>query len=336
VILKDKRKLDISYVPEKTPCREEEQQRLSLLLDSGHALISGPVGTGKTLLARHADGDVYVNCYTHKSEHKVLEAILRQTRPKFSTAGLTSQRLWQEIEGEHLFILDEIDGMMPDDLVHFAYTLSRHEEIGESIRYVAVTRSALMLKQLMNDPATWSTFAEKAVVELKPYSKEEMMEILAYRADEALMHDGYDDDILSLIADIAITSAGHMRAGIDVLRTSAMVADQRGHDMIAAEDVREANREGWLEGLEELERRPAMVLLAVARACTDGAYVSAEAVEAAYASVCEEYDVEPGPAADDLGLLFNRGWIHESDRGYTVLTSPAELMATEIEKFLNQ
>ena len=335
MILKDKRKLDISYVPEKTPCREEERRRLSLLLEDGHALISGPVGTGKTLLARHADGDVYVNCYTHKSEHKVLEAILRQTRPKFSTAGLTSQRLWQEIEGDHLFILDEIDGMLPDDLVHFAYTLSRHEEIGATLRYVAVTRSALMLKQLMNDPATWSTFAEKAVVELKPYSKEEMVDILAYRAGEALMHDGYDDDILSLIADIATTSAGHMRAGIDVLRTAAMVADQQGHDMIQPEDVREANREGWLEGIEELERRPVMVLLAVARSCMQSAYVSVEYIKAAYASVCEEHDMEPQPVEDDLQLLCNREWMHESDRGYTILNSPAELLAKEIENLLN-
>ena len=335
MILKDKRKLDISYVPEKTPCRDEERRRLQMLLDDGHALISGPVGTGKTLLARHADGDVYVNCYTHKSEHKVLEAILRQIRPKFSTAGLTSQRLWQEIEGDHLFILDEIDGMIPDDLVHFAYTLSRHEEIGTSLRYVAVTRSALMLKQLMNDPATWSTFAEKAVVELRPYSKEEMMDILAYRAGEALMRDGYDDDGLSLIADIATVSAGHMRAGIDVLRTAAMVADQRGHDMITPEDVREANREGWLEGLGELERRPALALLAVARCCLEQAYASLEDVEAVYASVCEEHDVESQPVESELSMLSDRGWMYESDRGYTVLDSPAELLATEIEKRLN-
>ncbi len=336
MILKDKRKLDISYVPEKTPCREEERRRLQMLLDDGHALISGPVGTGKTLLARHADGDVYVNCYTHKSEHKVLEAILRQTRPKFSTAGLTSQRLWQEIQGDHLFILDEIDGMMPDDLAHFAYTLSRHEEVGETIRYVAVTRSSLMLKQLINDPATWSTFAEKAVVELQPYSREEMMDILSYRAEEALMRDGYDDDVLSLIADVAAASAGHMRAGIDVLRMSAMVADQRGHDMIRPEDVREANREGWLEGLAGLERRPAMVLLAVARSCMDSAYASLEKVESTYASVCEEHGAEPRSLDDDLRRLCDREWIHAGDRGYTILYSPAELLANEIEKLLNQ
>ncbi|MDD5778952.1 MAG: hypothetical protein PHU95_05855, partial [Candidatus Thermoplasmatota archaeon] len=228
MILKDKHKLDTAYVPAHTPCREGEKERLMLLLESGgKAIISGEVGTGKTLLARHTDGDVYVNCYTHKSEHKVLEDILRQTRPKFSTAGLTGQRLWQELPGDHLLILDEIEGMMPKDLTHFAYTLSRHEELGKSLRYVAVTRSALMLKQLIHDDAAWSTFAEKAVVELEPYTKEQMMEILAYRAGDSLAGGSYDQDILSLIADIAQVSAGHMRSGIDVLRNAALVADQR-------------------------------------------------------------------------------------------------------------
>ena len=117
MILKDKKKLDGFYIPEETPCREQERKRLMRLLESGKALISGEVGTGKTLLAKHTDGDVYVNCYTHKTEHKVLEEILRQTRPKFSTAGLTGQRLWRELQGDHLLILDEIDGMITE-LIH--------------------------------------------------------------------------------------------------------------------------------------------------------------------------------------------------------------------------
>ncbi|NIA09922.1 MAG: AAA family ATPase [Nitrospiraceae bacterium] len=182
MILKDKRKLEVSYVPEKTPCRDEERSRLSLMLDNGRALISGEVGTGKTLLAKHTGGDVYVNCYTNRSEHKVLEEILHQTRPNFSTAGLTSQRLWKEVDGDHLIILDEIDGMDSKDITHFAYTISRQAEMGGGIRYVAVTRSSLMLEQIIHDPATWSTFAEKAIVELRPYSREQIVEILNYRA----------------------------------------------------------------------------------------------------------------------------------------------------------
>ena len=337
MILKDKRKLEVSYVPEKTPCREEEKKRLSLLLENGRAVISGEVGTGKTLLAKHTGGDVYVNCYTNRSEHKVLEEILHQIRPNFSTAGLTSQRLWKEIKGDHLIILDEFDGMDSKDITHFAYTISRQAEMGEGIKYVAVTRSALMLEQIIHDPAAWSTFAEKAVIELRPYTRKQMIEILEYRAGESLM-DGSYEEVLPLIADIALVSAGHMRSAIDLLRTSAMIADRKGHEKIFPEDVREANQESWFEGIGEMEKGHAIALLAVASLCVNRAYTSMDDIMAEYKSKCEEYgiDIKEKEMEKNIQFLLNQGFIYESSDGYTIIDCPAELLAKEIEKFLNR
>jgi len=336
VILRDKRKLEVSYVPEKTPCREDEKKRLSLLLENRRALISGGVGTGKTLLAKHTGGDVYVNCYTNRSEHKVLEEILHQIRPNFSTAGLTSQRLWKEITGEHLIILDEVDGMDSKDLGHFAYTISRQAEMGGGICYVAVTRSALMLEQLVHDPAAWSTFAEKAVVELRPYTREQMVEILSYRADESLTKGTYEE-VLPLIADIASVSAGHMRSAIDLLRNSAMIADQRGHDMIMPEDVREANQEGWFGDIGEMEKNHALMLLSVATLCTGRAYADKKDIFEEYISKCEEYGVEANrkDMEKNLRFLADQGFVYESEDGYTIIDCPASLLSGEIEKLLN-
>jgi len=329
VILKDKKKLDISYVPEKIPCREKEKKRLSLLLESGRAIISGDVGTGKTLLAKHTGGDVYVNCYTNKSEHKVLEEILRQIRPTFSTAGLASQRLWQEIKGEHLIILDEIEGMFPDDLRHFAYTLSRQPEIRERIRYVAVTRSSFVLEQIINDAATWSTFAEKAIVTLKPYTWEQIMEILEYRASESLKAGSYDD-VLPLIAEIALNSAGHMRSAIDILRNSAIIADRKGHDKILLEDVREANQEAWVEEIDGLSKEPT--------SCKSKAYTTQEEILDNYTLKCEEYEMECNEKVGKkiLEMLVNQGFVYKSERGYAIIDYPAELLIEEVEGFLNK
>jgi len=337
VILRDKKKLDISYIPEKIPCREKEKKRLLLLLESGRAIISGDVGTGKTLLAKHTGGDVYVNCYTNKSEHKVLEEILRQIRPTFSTAGLAAQRLWQEIKGEHLIILDEIEGMFPDDLRHFAYTLSRQSEMGERIRYVAVTRSAFVLEQIINDAATWSTFAEKAIVTLKPYTWEQIMEILEYRASESLKAGSYDD-ALPIIAEIALHSAGHMRSGIDILRNSAIIADRKGHEKILVEDVREANQEDWTSEIDGLNKEQMLLLLSVAISCKTKAYVEWEEILDNYALKCEEYEIECNEknARKNLEILVNQGFLYKSERGYTIIDYPAELVIEEIEGFLNK
>lgn len=324
-------------MPGEAPCREQEKERLMLLLESGKALISGDVGTGKTLLSKHTDGNIYVNCYSHKSEHKVLEEILRQARPKFSTAGLTSQRLWRELQGEYLIILDEIEGMIPKDLTHFAYTLSRHEDIGKQLRYVAVTRSALMLKQLIHDDATWSTFAEKAVVELEPYTKQQMMDILGYRAQDSLTSGSYDDNILSLVADIAQVSTGHMRSGIDILRNAALVADQRSHTVIEPEDVREANRESWLSTLTELDEQQLLMMLAVAVTCQKAAYANEKLIVKEFAAKAEEYGMKTveQDAQKHLLTLANHGFVYSSDRGFTLIDCPAAVLVKEIEKLLN-
>ena len=178
MILKDAKKLDLSYVPEKILCREEEIKRLQIFIRNGRVLLSGGVGTGKTLLAKYIGGDAYINCYMNKTEHRVLEEILHQLKPRFNPAGLPTQKLWNEVEGEKMIILDEIDGMHADELRHFAYSLSRQYELGKRINYIAITRNHFILKQLINDDAIWSTFADNAIVELKPYRWEQIKEIL--------------------------------------------------------------------------------------------------------------------------------------------------------------
>jgi cell division control protein 6 len=307
-------------------------------LKSGRAVISGPIGTGKTLLAKQIDYDIYVNCYSNKSEYKILEEILRSLKPSFSPAGLTTQRLWKEIRGDHLIILDEIDGILPEDLQHFAYTLSRQPEIAQRIRYIAITRSAVMLKQMIQDPAIWSTFAEKAVVELEPYSHEEIRHILRYRAQESLHPDTCTEELLSLIAHIAALSPGHMRTGIDLLRNAALVAEAHHHDIIEPEDVREANQEGWIGDLKTLQPDPALVLSSVALACKKQAYVTLDDITEKYLLRCEEHNlpIKKEAIKSHLKTLIDHGFVHNINTHYTILDYPSELLIQAIDKQLKQ
>jgi len=334
VILRDIRKLELSYIPEKILCRNEELQRLKLLVESGRALISGGVGTGKTLLARYIGGDAYVNCYINKTEHRVLEEILKQIKPRFNPAGLPTQKLWNEIEEGKQLILDEIDGMHTNELRHFAYAISRQHEIGKKIKYIAITRSSTILRQIINDDATWSTFANNAIVELRPYTWEQIKEILEYRASQSLRSDSYDDEIISLIADIALQSHGHMRTGIDLLRNSAMIADSRGKDKIEPEDVREANREDMISDIESMEVNDAILLLAVATACRNRAYVSLEEMKDYLQVKGEEYGIIMGDRKFEATLqsLLQQGFIYEGKYGYTILQCPTSVLIKEIEE----
>ncbi len=343
MILQDKKKLDIAYIPPEAPCRKQEKERLiSFLHSGGHAVLSGDIGTGKTLLAKQQNHDVYINCYSHKSEYKILEEILRQTRPTFSTAGLTPQRLWREIQGDHLIIFDEIDGVIPEDIQHFTYTLSRQPEISQRIKYIAITRSYGSLKALIHDPAILSTFAEKTVVQLEHYSIKQIMEILEYRAKDSLHSGTYNPEILEFIAHIASLSVGHMRTGIDVLRNSAHIAERHDHDTIEPEDVREANQEGWISDLERIDEPDALVLLSVAFACRKKTYVAYNEIQETYRMLCEGYNREPREkiVPSHLERLLNQGFIHKKpgvkDSGdYTIIDYPASLIIDKFEHWFS-
>ena len=340
MILQDKKKLDVAYIPPQSPCREQEKEKLVAFLQSGgHAVLSGDIGTGKTLLAKQQNHDVYINCYSHKSEYKILEEILRQIRPTFSTAGLTPQRLWREITGNHVLILDEIDGIIPEDIQHFTYTLSRQPEMLQRIRYIAITRSYGSLKALINDPAILSTFAEKAVVHLEHYSIKQIIDILEYRAKDSLYSGTYTPEILEFIAHIASLSVGHMRAGIDVLRNSALIAERREHDVIEPEDIREANQEGWVSDLQRIDDLHALILLSVAFACRKKTYVAYDEIQERYMMLCEGYNQEPQEKtlSSCLESLIKQEFIYrklgqKDPEGYTILDYPAQLIIDKFEQ----
>ena len=338
MIVKDAGKLELSYVPDKILCRDEEIKKLRVFLKSGRVLISGGVGTGKTLLARYIGGDAYINCYMNKTEHRVLEEMLRQLKPRFNPAGLPTQKLWNEVEEGKTVIIDEIDGMNAEELRHFAYSLSRQYELGRRICYIAITRNHFILEQIINDDAIWSTFADRAIVGLKPYTFEEVKEILGYRAGESLNPASYNDEILSLIADIALHSPGHMRTAIDLLRNAAMMAESEGRNEITPDDVREVNREEWISDVESMDRDMLLVMLSVATACKGKAYVSRKEILEMLRVREEEYGIKIGEKRFDelLQILIQQDFIYEGKRGYTILNYPLHLLTGELERRLKE
>ena len=331
MIIKDIKKLDVAYVPDKILCREKELSLLKMHMKSGFAIISGGVGTGKTMLAKYFGGDAYINCYMNRTEHRVVEEIVHQLKPNFHTAGMTTQALWDEVDEDKIIILDEIDGMIPEEMRHFTYTISRMKEKGKKLSYIAITRSATILRQIIGDAAIWSTFADKAVIELEPYTWEEAMKILEYRAGESLRRDAYDETIISLIADISINSPGHMRSGIDVLRNAALIAENEGEDKIKAEHVRMANEEGWLADIETLEKDEAIVLLSVAISCKDKGYAEKEEIKETLKIKSEEYGIKIKNFDEIMERLLSEDFVYKGKKGYTILNFPCSEVIKRIK-----
>ena len=336
-IIRSAQKLDLNYVPSRILCRDKEIKRLRIAIESGgRAIICGETGTGKTMLAKYFARDAaYINCFINRTEHAILETILGILRPRFNPAGLSSRRLWNEIPPDSFIILDEVEGISIDDLPHFLYTLSRRAETGKRIKYIAITRDADILKQMVGDAAVWSTFAGKSIIHLERYGKEEMVEILSYRASEALYDGSISEDVISLIADIALRSEGHMRTGIELLRNSAMIAESEGRDHIEPEDVREANMDVWLDEMEIMDEEHLIMLLAVSLCCKERAYATIDDIKSTYIRVCENYGSKPGDIDKLLRKLEMHGFVMKVDGTYTI-PFPTSKIIQKIEKSIEK
>jgi len=323
-IITDPAKLSFDYVPEKLVHREEQMSRLRALfapvLEAGTprtAMLVGNVGTGKTAtskrfcmdMVRDASrigrtvGFVIVNCRQRPSETAVLQRIVMHFDDRYPDRGFSNSEMLRKIrhhlekEGMHLIIvLDEADVLLRKGAGDLVYQLSRFDEERVGGRGM-VSLMMISQKHLLDllDPAARSTFRQANVVRFDRYSAPELRDIVEERARLALRPGAIDGESLDLIAD-ASAEWGDARFAIDLLEKSGMLAEEEGSPVISPENVRAAKSMTTSIVTEskvgDLDFNQKIVLLSVARALKDRAYVTTKDVESAYRVASEEFGVK--------------------------------------------
>jgi len=329
-VFKDEAPLSLEYMPPKLPHREEQMRFLTQLFRfslenpfsvSQRVLITGDVGTGKTVLTQRFGTDlikaaksrkinlqyVHVNCREAKgSLFMIMKRVLTQFEPEFPKRGFAPEELLHTLmdmlddKNMHLILaLDELEHLIRVEGQTPIYNLTRiqEERVGKPIRLslICILRELEYLQQL--DKSTLGTL-QRNIVKLDKYSSPQLTSILKDRIDLAFKENTVADEAVQLAADIGGQS-GDARYSIELLWRAGKYADSEGAKRISTDHVRKAAGSVYpmLRGeyIAALSPHEKYMILALARVLEESqeAYAAIGTVEREYKAVCEEYNDEP-------------------------------------------
>jgi len=331
--------LEHDFIPEQLPRREEEREKLKeFFLDFFNSketftswIIIGDSGIGKTVLSRRVLKDLesslgksivgaYVNCRLSRRVYMVLGELVKHVAPSVPRRGLSRFDLFNvfiEILSERgqnsLIILDELGslfwGQEGEKAGELLYNLSRLsersvEEFRIKVGVLAIVAShdeASFYNPQWLDRSIRASFMRNEL-RLRRYDKNDLFEILRYRASLAFLAGSVSEDALELISTyVAEQQGGNARIAIDILRDAGRLADKKGDGFLGAEHVRMVlSRHPTMphldpEHLLSLDRHKLVLLLAAIRALKrkGESFVTRVDVEKIYKELCEEYNEKP-------------------------------------------
>ncbi len=326
-VFRDLAKLDFDYVPESLPGREEAIRWLTSTyrgLTQGanreHALLWGPVGTGKTAVAKlfarsfksvlSKQGRplevVHVNCRSRKSDGLAMLGIMSHFDAHYPDRGFSVGEMLRDLKrtldrkGCHLLvILDEVDALLKSEGSSLVYDLTRfNSENGPAWTGISVVMISQENVLSLLDPAALSTFKQTNAYEFKPYEAQTLESIVQQRVELAFVPGAVAEDTVCLVADIVAAQSGNARLAIEILQKAGRMADDEGRQHVGPEEVRAAKAYSHdyitTSKLQQMPQHPLLVLLALARRLKKGdAYATTGSVEQSYKVACEEFGQEP-------------------------------------------
>ena len=378
-VIKNLNTLDFDYVPEELPHRDEQLRFIAQMFKpllsgiSQNAMIKGPVGTGKTAIAKkfcksissvaRKQGKIveyiHINCRKRSTEAMVLLGILNHFDPRFPDRGFSVQEMIQVLkkqlqkrEAKLLIVLDEADAFLKKSGSNLIYNFTRFSD-ESTIEKNPISLILISQKDLlpMLDTSSISTFKRSNVLTLSKYTRDELYDIIQQRVNIAFHKNTVQEDCIDLISDIA-SEWGDARFSIELLWKAGMAADHQHVLTITPEHVRIAKAETYSVVTEtklmNLEQHQLFTLYAIAkRLKKDGtAYVSTGNAEKTYMITCEEYNEKPRNHTmfwNYLKKIENAGFINikKSGKGHLGTTQlislpdiPAEIVSEKVEKLL--
>jgi len=322
-ILVDRSPLSYDWTPSTLVGRDDSLSELASIFSqiektdtSCKAVITGPVGSGKTVLTqvfandlrRHLEGrrkivHVHVNCRNHPSGPQVLQQIAISLDERHPERGFSAGEMIQSIKrylrthGAHmLLVLDEVDVMIRRDSTDLIYRLLRIDE-GQNERgtmsIVLVSQDSSLLR--LFEPAIISRLGASSRVNLHAYNKTDLLQIARQRAEASCIKGSIGEDVLGKIARYAAES-GDARLAIELLEAAIIRAEKEGKGEVGIEDIHPSKiRSASVEPnqVDDLTEHKKLILLAICRRLKKEDMVSSGDALKLYHVVCEEFGFKP-------------------------------------------
>jgi cell division control protein 6 len=318
--------LDFDYMPDELVGRDDIQKQLASKFSTlshpdgaGRAVITGPVGSGKTVLAgtfcrdiqRHLANkrqikSVQINCRNASTSMRVVQRILHKLDPGHPDRGLSMGELLISLrklvrrDSAHLIVvLDEVDHMLRrsgDDLLYQLLRIDEDQSGKGTLSLIIISQEQVL--DLL-ETAVISRMGSTNHIMIPPYTVDGIEQIINQRAQYSLVGGTFSPKIIRLIAEKAAPS-GDARRGIELLSAAVerceFRQDAQSAREILVEDIHEPN-DGValqigikLEIVDDLSAHQMLVLLALCRRLKTEETMSMGDVESLYAVVCEEYE----------------------------------------------
>ena len=375
-VFRDENILLPEYLPHQIPHREAQLKKLELFFQgvvqsaskaSQNVMITGPVGSGKTMLAKLLRESLpkkamlygnmvkvlHVNCRIDRTLQAIMAKALKELGQSYPSRGYSFDELLAVLVEElrsnriHLVIaFDEVDSLILSDPSSL-YIITRLRELPGSqvLSSVLISKTTDYLKAV--DLSTLSSLQWNEV-SLDYYPSEQLADIIASRS-EAFNDGCLDDEGVQFAAGIA-GQYGDARYALDLVYRAGKLADASESPRVLPEHIRSAKAslppQFRKEELSYLTRHQKLLLMAVSTLLKKGdfTYVTIGEVEKSYSALCEGMGIAANHHTQvwsDVNELARKGIVEtqlsgKGMRGRTTLiglslVSAKELMG-ELEK----
>lgn len=278
--------------------REDEQAILAeVVADPGrdHLHMTGPRGSGKTLLAQYAlttlaeDTGHYVHCTNYDTQYKVLKHLYESVHGEPISTGYHTSQLQDKLADlfdsrDTVIVLDELDFLLHNDGPDLLYYLTRIAD--STLSVITISANHYDLARAVGGRIYSSL--QPRTLRINQYSQAEATKILSHRLRHAHLRNTVDRESLSAIT----TDTTNIRLALHWAAEALTAAD----DIVTAETIQRVRTDTlyryWDTLLSDFTSHHNLLIEALLHLTADDEHVHTGAVYDQYDQLCSAIDID--------------------------------------------